>query len=216
MICAERNGKGPASPGKTAQSALPPSPVRSDPARLPASSGILSDADPETWTPGAEYAQNSIRRSGGGIQWRDLSPVEGMRVFMYDNAFRTLRELEPDHPQLKSMSTSTWVPTFQDARRLNEEIARIRAQRGSSGLEEHHNYPRQFESNFRACGIEPEDYKTILPRAFHRLSPDGLHAGSINWNPKWKTFLIEHPNPRPEQLFEQIHNMWINVPWSAR
>jgi hypothetical protein len=101
--------------------------------RAPASnSTILSDADPETWIPGAQYAQNSIRRSGGGLQWRDLSPLEGMRVALYDSAFRTLKELEPNHLQLQSLSTSTWVPTFSDTNRLNEEIARIKARQGLS------------------------------------------------------------------------------------
>ena len=108
-------------------------------------STVLSDADPEPWIPGAQYAQYSTRRGGGGgLQWRELSPVEGIRVMLYDSAFRTLKELEPNHPQLQSMSTSTWVPTFRDASRLNEAIARIKAGRGLSELEPHHNFPSQF------------------------------------------------------------------------
>jgi hypothetical protein len=66
----------------------------------------------------------------------------------YDTAFKTLRELEPNHPQLRSMSTSTWVPRTEDTNRLNAEIARIRAERGLSELEPHHNFPREFAPNF--------------------------------------------------------------------
>jgi hypothetical protein len=185
--------------------------------RAPAdNSTVLSDADPETWIPGAQYAQGSIRRSGGGLQWRDLSPLEGMRVALYDSAFRTLKELEPNHPQLQSLSTSTWVPTFSDTNRLNEEIARIRARRELPDLESHHNFPRQFSPQFRACGIDPEDYLTFLPRPFHRLRPDGLHTDSVNWNAQWKRFLSEQPTAKPEDLLKQLHGLWKNVPWLDR
>ena len=179
-------------------------------------SAVLSDADPEPWIPGAQYAQNSIRRSGGGLQWRDLSPLEGMRVALYDSAFRTLKELEPNHPQLQSLSTSTWVPTFSDTNRLNEEIARIKARRGLSDLESHHNFPNQFSAEFRTSGIEPDDYLTFLPRPFHRLRPDGLHTAPTNWNVQWKEYLRKYPQPKPEGLFEQLHNMWKNIPWLGR
>jgi hypothetical protein len=182
--------------------------------RAPASnSTVLSDADPETWIPGAEYAQNSTRRSGGGLQWRDLSPLEGMRVALYDSAFRTLKELEPNHPQLQSLSTSTWIPTFSDTNRLNEEIARIKVRRGLSDLESHHNFPRQFSPQFRAYGIEPEDYLTFLPRSFHRLRPDGLHTTPINWNARWDEYLNNQPKSKPEELLKQLHGMWKNVLW---
>jgi hypothetical protein len=188
-------------------------PNRGDPVGSAGASTVLSDADPEPWIPGAKYAQYSARRGGGGLQWRELSPLEGMRVVLYDSAFKTLRELEPNHPQLQSMNSSTWVPTFRDTSRLNEEIARIKAGRGLSELEPHHNFPRQFTSKFRACGIEPEDYLTYLPRSSHRLAPDGLHTGPGNWNAQWGKFLRENPNPKPEELFEQLHNMWKTIPW---
>jgi hypothetical protein len=182
--------------------------------RAPANnSTVLSDTDPETWIPGAQYAQNSIRRSGGGLQWRDLSPLEGMRVALYDSAFRTLKELGPNHPQLQSLSTSTWVPTFSDTNRLNEEIARIKARQGLSELESHHNFPRQFSAEFRTGGIEPDDYLTFLPRPFHRLRPDGLHTAPTNWNEQWKEYLRKNTQPKPEGLFGQLHNMWKNIPW---
>jgi hypothetical protein len=185
--------------------------------RAPANdSTVLSDADPETWIPGAQYAQGSIRRSGGGLQWRDLSPLEGMRVALYNSAFRTLKELEPNHPQLQSLSTSTWIPTFSDTNRLNEEIARIKVTRGLLDLESHHNFPRQFSAEFRAGGIEPDDYLTFLPRSLHRLRPDGLHTTPTNWNAQWKEYLRKNAQQKPEGLFEQLHNMWKNIPWLGR
>jgi Predicted lipoprotein of unknown function (DUF2380) len=190
-------------------------PNRSDPAGSVGVPTVLSDADPDFWFPGAKYAQNLTRR-GGGLQWRELSPLEGMRVLTYDHAFKTLRELEPNHPQLRSMSTSTWVPTFQDSSRLNEVIARIKAERGLSELESHHNFARQFAPNFRACGIEPDDYQTYLPRSFHRLRPDRLHTAPTNWNAQWRQYLTENQNAQPEKLFEQLHNMWKQIPWLDR
>jgi hypothetical protein len=147
------------------------------------------------------------------LQWRELSPLEGMRVALYDSAFRTLKELEPNHPQLQSLSTSTWVPTFSDANRLNDEIARIKAERGLSELERHHNFPSQFASQFRACGIEPEDYLTFLPRSFHRLRPDGLHTTPINWNARWDQFPSDQPTAKPEELLKHLHGISKNVLW---
>jgi hypothetical protein len=178
-------------------------------------SRVLSDADPETWIPDAQYAQGLPRRSGGGgLQWREgLPPVEGLRVVLYRSAYDTLKELEPNHPQLQSLSTSTWIPTFSDTNRLNEEIARIKAGRGLSYLEPHHNFPRQFSPQFPACGIEPENYLTYLPRSFHRLRPDGLHTTSINWNARWDEFLSDQPTAKREELLKHLHGMWKNVPW---
>jgi hypothetical protein len=124
--------------------------------------------------------------------------VEEIRVALYNSAFRTLKGLEPNHPQLQSLSTSSWIPEFSDTNRLNEEIARIKAARGLSELEAHHNFPRQFEPQFRACGIEPNDHITYLPRPLHRLTPDGLHTNSINWNAQWKEYLTKCPQPRPK------------------
>jgi hypothetical protein len=193
-----------------------PAPNRGDPAASAEESTVLSDADPEPWIPGAKYAQYSARRGGGGPQWRELTPVEGIRVMLYDTAFKTLRDIEPNHPQLQSMSTSTWIPEFRDTNRLNEEIARIKAGRPLLQLESHHNFPLQFEPLFRACGIDPEGYRTFLPRSFHRLRPYGLHTGPNNWNVQWREFLKEQPNARPEKLLEQLHNMWKPVPWSDR
>jgi hypothetical protein len=135
---------------------------------------------------------------------------------LYDTAFKTLSEIEPNHPLLQSMSTSTWIPEFRDTNRLNEEIARIKAGRPLLQLESHHNFPLQFEPLFRACGIDPEGYRTFLPRSFHRLSPDGLHTGPNNWNVQWREFLKEQPNARPEKLLEQLHNMWKPIPWLDR
>ena len=130
--------------------------------------------------------------------------------------FATIARSRHNHPQLQSLSTSTWVPTIGDTNRLNEEIARIKAERGLSELEPHHNFPRQFENDFRACRIEPEDYLTLLPRSFHRLRPDGLHAGPNNWNAQWKEYLQNHPNAKSEKLLEQLFNMWKQVPWLDR
>ena len=186
--------------------------VRNAPRGLDEASTVLSDADPESWSPGEKYAQYSLRRGGGGLQWRELSPVEGLRVMLHNNASRILRELDPQNAQLQSMNTSTWVPTFEDTNRLNEEIARVKTGRRLSDPKSHHNYPQQFAPNFRACGIEPEDYRMFLPRSYHRLRPDGLHTGPNNWNVQWREFLTERPDAKPNELFDQLHRMWKQVP----
>jgi hypothetical protein len=101
------------------------------------------------------------------------------------------------------------------AARSPRDVLRDQAQagRGLSYLEPHHNFPRQFSPQFRACGIEPENHLTYLPRSFHRLRPDGLHTTSINWNARWDEFLSAQPTAKPEELLKHLHGMWKNVPW---
>lgn len=183
-----------------------PAPAQNSPAASDEEPTVLSDADPEGWNPGAKYAQNFVRR-GGGLQWRELSPLEGLRVMRYDGAYKALRELDPNNRQLTSMSTSTWIPTFADADVLNAEIGRIKVERRLSDLEPQHGFPLQFESRFRARDIEPEAFRTYLPRSFHRLRPDGLHANPINWNAQWDAYLENHPEAKPNELLEQLCNM---------
>jgi hypothetical protein len=112
----------------------------------------LSDADPPTWTPWACYAQNAPRRAASGPGGREPSPAENIQLLLYANAHRILKKMDPGNPELRSMSTSTWIPENRDLNRLNSQIAKLKRGR-SSDLERHHTFPLEFEANFRACGI---------------------------------------------------------------
>jgi hypothetical protein len=150
----------------------------------------------------------------------DISIDRPHRVIPPDVIVKARRKkagLVPVHPSLeRPIRHPQSLHPFSDANRLNDEIARIKAERGLSELESHHNFPRQFSAHFRACGVEPEGYLTYLPRPFHRLRPDGLHTESINWNAQWKRFLTDTPRSEPTDLLKQLHNMWKNVPWLGR
>jgi hypothetical protein len=178
----------------------------------PNPTAIMSDADPEGWIPGGRYAQNSSRGGRRGPAGRELSVPEENRLFFYDSALRMLRELDPRNPQLKSFSTSSWVPTDEDINRLNEEIVRVKRERGLSWLEPHHTLPRQFSRRFNDLDIDIEDYIVHMPKYLHRLLPNGLHTGPNNWNARWEEFFEEHKNPTPDEIFEHLNYMLKQIP----
>jgi hypothetical protein len=174
---------------------------------------VISDASPEPWVPGARYAQQLPVRGVSGPSAREPSLPAGIRLQFYTNAYRILQNLDPKNPELRSMSRSTWVPENSDIGRLNAEIARLRCQRGSLGLERHHAFPLEFEANFRACGIDPEAYAMFVPKGLHRLRPDGLHTGSNHWNAQWRQFIQEQKKPTPEKFFNHLNTMLRKLPW---
>jgi hypothetical protein len=87
---------------------------------------------------------------------------------------RILRELDPNNPQLRSLSGPTWIPSEGDTARLHEEIARLRRERGLSDPEVQHTLPRQFTPEFKQFGIDIEKYRSYLSRDQHRLLPKGV------------------------------------------
>jgi hypothetical protein len=171
-----------------------------------------SDAGPEDWIPGARYAANRPRRGTTGPGGWELSPLEEIRLEFHKYAHRTLRELDPRNPQLQSLSSPTWIPTFQDINRLNEEIARVRGEQRLFDLERHHALPREFVSEFEKAGIDMGDYIVYLQRHQHRLRPDGLHTGSDHWNGQWHRFFQKYAKPTPKKILEQLNDMLKQLP----
>jgi Predicted lipoprotein of unknown function (DUF2380) len=187
-----------------------PTPLNRIPTQNPTT--VVSDADPEVWLPGTRYAPNLSRRGTRGPGGRDPSPMEEIHILLYNGAHKTLRALDPRNPRLVSFSTSTWVPSNRDINRLNEEIARVRRERGLSEPEPHHNLPRQFSPEFNRAGIDINDYVLYMPRNEHRLLPNGLHTGSNHWNAQWRRFFKDYPNATPDQIFEHANNMLKQLP----
>lgn len=126
---------------------------------------------------------------------------------LYAHAHRTLRRIEPRNPQLKSISSDTWVPTNEDLNRLNWEIETSRRRQSILDLEAHHAFPRQFSDRFERAGINTEDYIAYLPKDRHRLRPSGAHTGTDNWNAQWRRFFEEESRPSQDKLFEQLRRM---------
>ena len=172
---------------------------------------IVSDADPETWIAGLRYA-NRTGRGPRGRGGRELTVPEQNRIWFYDSAHRTLRELEPKNRQLQSLSSENWIPRQEDINRLNEEIARVRREQSVVDLESHHTLPQQFTSRFNKAGIDIEHYIFYVMRDQHRLRPRGLHTGSENWNAQWRQFFNENPSPRPEEILKQLNEMLNRIP----
>ena len=110
-------------------------------------------------------------------------------------------------------STETWIPTNRDIIRLNDEIARVRLERGMFDLERHHTLPRQFRVWFNRAGIDFEDSVIFLPRSQHPLREGGgVHTGRDHWNAQWKRFFDEYPNATSDQIFEHANSMLKQLP----
>jgi hypothetical protein len=172
---------------------------------------IASDADPETWIAGLRYANRSGRGARGpGI--RQPSPAEENLLWFYGSAHRTLRELDPTNRQLPSLSSEAWIPRQEDINRLNEEIARVRRERGLSDLERHHTLPQEFALQFEKAGIDIRDHIVYLARNQHRLLPNGLHTGSEHWNAQWRQFFERNKLPNREEVLEKLNEMLKQIP----
>jgi hypothetical protein len=182
-------------------------------------SGLISDAPEDSWIPGARYAQARGRRGGGRTGEPELSTAETVRFTIYNHHRAVLRELDPQNPLLTTqyVSTRDWVPSRNDNDLLRREIEWIRNDRRLA-LEPHHNAPREFADLFRACGIEPNDYVTYLPRDAHRFRPDGLHTGPNNWNTVWRRYFKEQGDAKlkSEDIHMQLMKMWDSAPWLKR
>ena len=82
--------------------------------------------------PGEEDEEGSRRGSGE----RALEPAEELRLFQYGNAMRRLRALEPDNPELSTLTGPDYVPTEAVVREVQQELAaaEARAKRASDLL----------------------------------------------------------------------------------
>jgi hypothetical protein len=173
---------------------------------------LVSDATEDPWLAAERYAQMGGRRGGRRVGRRELSPLEEIHSILYDNALRTLKELDPRHPELQGWQPEGWIPRQQHVNRLNREIARtiarIKAEGGLSDLEPHHTLPREFRrDHFNRLGIDIDDFILYIPRDLHRLKPDGWHTGPEHWNKIWKEFLRTNPLVTQRQIVEQLLKM---------
>jgi hypothetical protein len=76
-----------------------------------------------------------------------------------------------------------------------------------TALEEHHLLPRQFEPQFKAAGLEIEDYTMPLEQGAHRLLPEGLHTGPMNWNWQWKQFFDIYPDAKADEILDFLDTL---------
>jgi len=157
---------------------------------------------------------------GAETGWRGLSPLNEIQLMRYNHAYRTLRELDPKNPQLSTLDTSVWFPQSWDIQGLNQEIARVHSRlpkdllpKELRQLDVHHPFPLQFEEEFRAWGIEPEDYTMLVPVGWHRLKPGGLHTGPDHWNKQWNRYIMETGVLNDERAIKQLSSMMKQIPW---
>jgi hypothetical protein len=176
-------------------------------------SPTLSDANTGALRRGPDvlYAQYRIRGARRGPAGRDLTFPEENRLFLYDTAVETLRRLDPKNPQLESIYGPGWVPSNEDIQTINREIETLRWRERDLGrerdLEKHHNFPQEFADEFKACGLDPDDYITYMLKSEHRLRPDGLHTGPNSWNTQWREFFRRNDRPTPDEVHEQLNSM---------
>jgi hypothetical protein len=182
-------------------------------------SAVISDAPEDSWIPGARYVQARGRRGGGRIGQRELSAEEAQNFERYHYNLGVLRELDPTNRLVttRNFTTRDWIPSRDDNYFLQRELDLVR-RRGGFDLERHHLTPLEFADRFRVCGIEPDDLIVYLPRAAHRLRPDGLHAAPNSWNTEWREYFKERGSRQltSEELLTQLMKMWNTTPWFKR
>ena len=73
----------------------------------------------------------------------------------------------------------------------------------------HHGFPQQFETEFRAAGIDINSpfHLYELPVELHRFTPNGVHTGLVakQWNGKWKERL--RGNPTKEDMYKILDEL---------
>ena len=182
-------------------------------------SAVISDAPEDSWIPGAQYVQARGRRGGGRIGQRELSAEEAQNFERYHYNLGVLREQDPTNRLVttRNFTTRDWIPSRDDNYFLQRELDLVR-RRGGFDLERHHLTPLEFADRFRGCGIEPDDFIVYLPRAAHRLRPDGLHAAPNSWNTDWREYFKEQGSRQltSEELLTQLMKMWNATPWFKR
>jgi hypothetical protein len=182
-------------------------------------SAVISDAPENSWIPGVRYVQARGRRGGGRIGQRELSAEEAQNFERYHYNLGVLRELDPTNRLVttRNFTTRDWIPSRDDNYFLQRELDLVRRRVGFD-QERHHLTPLEFADQFRSCGIEPDDFIVYLPRAAHRLRPDGLHAAPNSWNTEWRDYFKDQGTRQPtsEELLTQLMKMWNATPWFKR
>jgi hypothetical protein len=145
---------------------------------------------------------------------RDLSFQEKNNRILYDLAWRTLHELDPNNPLLDDRPTG--VPTIADRKALNNETWRIRKQRGGWVPEENHWFVQESEMApwFQQQGINPHDYTTYMSFADHRARGTGLHAHPFLLNQRWRDFRAGNERATADEMHQQLYN--ILTEWLQR
>jgi hypothetical protein len=146
-----------------------------------------------------------------GTRWF-LSPAEEIEWMRHSQGQRTLRGLDPFNPELSTTAIAPWMPSRWDIDRAHDQIEKLKG-RGSTILEDHHNFPKQYEDYFKYWGIDPDDYKMFVEWREHRGRPDGLHTVYHNWNPRWGEYVRAHPAPNPDELLAHLSSRMKGVPW---
>ncbi len=160
------------------------------------------EADDQT-KPSKERDQNSPPQEGE-IRAHSLSTLEKIRQELHDRAHTLLRELDPTNPSLPSEPES--VPSLDDIKRLNDEIAKRKSNwKGSYPLERHHTLPKEFKEYFETSGLNLDHYVVYLPADKHRLLPDGLHTGPNNWNTFWREFIDANRRPNVDRIHGHLY-----------
>ncbi len=79
----------------------------------------------------------------------------------------------------------------------------------AGNTERHHLFPREFANEFRARGIDIEQFVIDLDKGRHRLTPDGIHTGprGESWNGVWKKFFNDNARATRQDIFDQLTKM---------
>ena len=135
---------------------------------------------------GGGYLAGSINMTLGTLGM--LGPLAGPIASELDDlgAIRSFDTINPPKAE---------VPRGDASPRLLLERGRVA---------DHHIFPRQFDSYFRARGIVIDDFTITLGEKSHLR---GVHGGGLGempggWNARWATFIRENPTASRKETFQ--------------
>jgi hypothetical protein len=140
-----------------------------------------------------------------GSQARELSFAEDNRRILYGRNRNILEQIDPSNPKLQTDHPADWIPSLQDIKVLNDEIAVVRERNGLWDLVNHHNFlgADKFRPIFKAAGIDPDDYMTYMWARDHIA----LDRGSNNWTAQWRASLRALKGTDSDMMHEQLNKM---------
>ncbi len=101
----------------------------------------------------------------------------GDRLIGQDGKLRTVLKIEQEYVRAFLVHNLTIDEQHTFAVGPDAVLVHNTAKCNVDAIEQHHLLPTQFKDEFKARGLNPNDFKIPLRAGDHRLLPNGIHTG---------------------------------------
>lgn len=183
----------------------------------PEEAETLSDATPESVSPGRQYAQagggGSSNRGGRAFGVEPAQVNARIRAANFQSHIEAIRKLEPNNRELSYVAPKGWVPTQRDVARIHEELLRARERTRGERLPDRNTLEvGPYASESIAARSTKRDFTAQKRAEINRIgSRSGCHTcGTREPGTPLGNFVLDHQptsrlNPRggAQRLFPQ-------------